>query len=474
MSAITQALQLIDSMPKDKLKALLKDLISVNSALAEKILREQSKELDPSVLEAAKDRILSVLSLDCEDLAEDEGSSYFGSHYEYPWERLCNLVIETIDDEVKQLLTTHHPEAAWELVNFVLEQEIDNEYDLSYEVPSNCYSLFKQIFESSSEFAPILFKDCLRMLDEGKISLSALFQYDGVGTVFNNEMLNQLETRLLQNWENDRRQWDEGSETKASAPSSLSDLMLFYKELGKWDKYDDLTDRYESVFDDILSDAISDARRAGRTERLIELHERAFKKDQNQNRDHDYLEMAESLEKVGNTASAAQYMKKYLLLQEHFPAFEKIQKLKLWSEDLQEWEQIKQKLLEKPDGPQSFWLGTWSAKDRAQFFIMEAMYEELWALAVKAKYMEIREFFSALAQNNTDRTIDLMVKLLTNTEAPTGDHAFYKAMVQDFLFLKELDDGNGATQNVLQEWRTNFSRRRLLWDNLSVHGIFRK
>lgn len=473
-SNIEKACSLIDSMPADKVKEILKAFVKANEDLAEQVLREQTTTLEPTVLDSVKRRILSVLSIDWKDMDDYDHYHYdyrYGSYYEDELERWHDLVTETIDSEVDKLLESHHPEAAWKIVNFVLRQNIDDEYDQASNVYSHCYELYKKIYESSPAFAPILFKDCLNQLKIGEIALSSLFGYGGVGYCFTEEMLRQLGEMLQQAWQNEADKYKGEVHSQQRAPESLLNLMLYYRVRKDWDKYDQLTDKYWPIFEDVQSTALHDVRDADRPKRLIELYERKFQGN-SERMDWDCRQLIGALEKVGDTKRAADHLEKLLLSKDYFPDFEDLQTLKFWEDDPVRWQKVKHELLQKPDRHAS-WLNVWDSKDRARFYVLEEMYDELWRLMDKADYLAARDFFSVLSGNDAKRTVNMMERLLTHVNPPTGDHAFYSHMADDLSLLQKLDEGKAEFQRVLGHWRRNHSRRRLLWEKLASYGILR-
>ncbi len=476
-SSEEKACSMIDSMPHEKVKAILKAYIRSSHSLAEQILREHSRRLDPSVLDSIKRRILSALNTDWESMDDDyDGWSHrrYGSYdYGYdPLEQWNDLVVETIDTEINKLLDSHHPDAAWEIVCFVLSQEISDEYDQASNVYEHCIELYKKIYQSSATFAPVLFDHCLNQLINREINLSSLFGYDGVGYCFTDKMLDRLGECLQEDLQQYLAQYETKDSISDQYPEALMNMMLYYRVRGYWEKYDLLVDRYWKIFKSVRSTAIDDARNADRTVRLIELYERRFQ-DCADCSDWDYRQFIAALEKTGNTKQAAYYLGKLLESYNYFPDFKDLQKLKSWVEDPKEWAQYRKIFLSKPDR-QCYLLDKWASRERAHFYVLEDMYDELWALVEKADYVSVRDFFTVLAKNDTTRAIELIERLLSNVRAPTGNHQYYRQMADDLVYLQKVNGGRPAAQRVLKLWRSEFSRRRLLWEALQVHGISRK
>ena len=285
-------------------------------------------------------------------------------------------------------------------------------------------------------------------------------------------MLDQLGEVLQQTWQKEAEHWGGREHSQWPAPDSLMDLMLYYRVRRDWKKYDQLTDKYWQAFEDVQSTAIHDVSNADRTERLIELYERKFQGN-SECGDWDYRQLIRALEKVGDTKRAACYLEKLLYSMDYFPKFDDLLNLKRWMLDPARWQRVKEELLCKPDR-QACWLDKWESKDRAMFYVSEGMYGELWALMDKVGYLAARDFFTVLSENDAKRTVNMMERLLTHINPPTGDHMFYSHMAEDLAFLQKLDGGKATFQRVLSHWRQNYSRRRLLWENLALYGILRR
>lgn len=478
MSNYANACEIIKKMPKGKLIKLIEGILIHDDELCNRLVREHVAVMDKEMLAPILNKIDGVIELDWEDFYDDysydrrRGYRY-GGDYEEPYERWISEIKETISDEVDKLVEDGHAQAAWLVIEHVLKKPMGNDYGEEEEVKDSCLYLLPDLYRQATKQT----QEAILGYFEGQfkqdaMSLSYFLGEFLFGPILTNDKLQRFGQLFINQWlskKADCLREAKSTNERRYYPTTLDNLLTYYAKTKNWDNYDREIHDCQNVFPALKDRAIDDAKEYHRDDVELYWFEKKFKEEKSHS-EQDYRMFVDALIKAGKKSEAAKIFEEMLFSSHYFPPIDDVRKLRSLVTPSQ-WADIKPRLLALSDHSNSPWIHSWVYENRAVFFLMEKMYEPLWTLVEKARYDDVYHYWPTLVELDSSRASRWLVNLSKNWHAPTSDHEVYRQMVRDIENLQSIPGNDQLVQEVLNDWKSRYPQRRLLWRYLREAGI---